>query len=177
MGIQYFDGNWHTYIRYEVRTLSQDRVANTTTARVSLYIGNDPGGYEIQFDPTYGAYMGVQLAGQNKYLKIEHLFIKGSEGSLGSVDFAFAHDDDGQATRKILLWSGSTSGINYDGWYLGSIDTSFTQTFAKIPRMSKVASVTGTRELGQELTVTLDRKVESFTHQSGIRCGALTGTI
>ena len=87
MGIQYFDGNWHTYIRYEVSTLSQDRVANTTTARVSLYIGNDPGGYEIQFDPTYGAYMGVQLAGQNKYLKIEHLFIKGSERSLGSVDF------------------------------------------------------------------------------------------
>lgn len=165
MGIQYFNGNWHTYIRYEVRTLSQDRVANTTTARVSLFIGNDPGGYEIQFDPTYGAYMGVQLAGQNKYLKIEHLFIKGSERSLGSVDFTFTHDEDGQATRKILLWSGSTSGINYGGWYLGSIDTSFTQTFAKIPRMSKVASVTGTRELGQELTVTLDRKVESFTHQ------------
>lgn len=165
MGIQYFNGNWHTYIRYEVSTLSQDRVANTTTARVSLYIGNDPGGYEIQFDPTYGAYMGVQLAGQNKYLKIEHLFIKGSERSLGSVDFTFTHDEDGQATRKILLWSGSTSGINYGGWYLGSIDTSFTQTFAKIPRMSKVASVSGTRELGQELTVTLDRKVESFTHQ------------
>lgn len=165
MGIQYFDGNWHTYIRYEVSTLSQDRVANTTTARVSLFIGNDPGGYEIQFDPTYGAYMGVQLAGQNKYLKIEQLFIKGSERSLGSVDFTFTHDEDGQATRKILLWSGSTSGINYGGWYLGSIDTSFTQTFAKIPRMSKVASVSGTRELGQELTVTLDRKVESFTHQ------------
>lgn len=165
MGIQYFDGNWHTYIRYEVSTLSQDRVANTTTARVSLYIGNDPGGYEIQFDPTYGAYMGVQIAGQNKYLEIEHLFIKGSERSLGSVDFTFTHDEDGQATRKILLWSGSTSGINYGGWYLGSIDTSFTQTFAKIPRMSKVASVSGTRELGQELTVTLDRKVESFTHQ------------
>lgn len=165
MGIQYFDGNWHTYIRYEVRTLSQDRVANTTTARVSLYIGNDPGGYEIRFDPTYGAYMGVQLAGQNKYLNIENLFIKGSEKFIGSVDFTFTHDEDGQATRKILLWSGSTSGINYDGWYLGSIDTSFTQTFAKIPRMSKVASVTGTRELGQELTVTLDRKVESFTHQ------------
>lgn len=165
MGIQYFDGNWHTYIRYEVSTLSQDRVANTTTARVSLYIGNDPGGYEIQFDPTYGAYMGVQIAGQNKYLEIENLFIKGSERSLGSVDFTFTHDEDGQATRKILLWSGSTSGINYGGWYLGSIDTSFTQTFAKIPRMSKVASVSGTRELGQELTVTLDRKVESFTHQ------------
>ena len=165
MGIQYFDGNWHTYIRYEVSTLSQDRVANTTTARVSLYIGNDPGGYEIQFDPTYGAYMGVQIAGQNKYLEIENLFIKGSEKLIGSVDFTFTHDDDGQATRKILLWSGSTSGINYDGWYLGSIDTSFTQTFAKIPRMSKVTSVSGTRELGQELTVTLDRKVESFTHQ------------
>ena len=165
MGIQYFDGNWHTYIRYEVSTLSQDRVANTTTARVSLYIGNDSGGYEIQFDPTYGAYMGVQLAGQNKYLEIENLFIKGSEKLIGSVDFTFTHDEDGQATRKILLWSGSTSGINYGGWYLGSIDTSFTQTFAKIPRMSKVASVSGTRELGQELTVTLDRKVESFTHQ------------
>ena len=165
MGIQYFNGNWHTYIRYEVSTLSQDRVANTTTARISLYVGNDQGGYEIRFDPTYGAYMGVQLAGQNKYLNIEHLFIKGSEKFIGSVDFTFNHDEDGQATRKILLWSGSTSGINYDGWYLGSIDTSFTQTFAKIPRMSKVASVSGTRELGQELTVTLDRKVESFTHQ------------
>ena len=165
MGIQYFDGNWHTYIRYEVETLSQDRVANTTTARVSLFIGNDPGGYEIQFDPTYGAYMGVQLAGQNKYLKIENLFIKGSERSLGSVDFTFTHDEDGQAIRKILLWSGSTSGINYRGWYLGSIDTSFTETFTQIPRMSTIKNVEGKRALGEELTINIERKVDNFTHQ------------
>ena len=165
MAIKYFNGNWHVYLNYSIKTISQDRVANTSTIRVSLTVGNDTGGYDIQFDPTYGAYISVKIAGQSKWLYFGDLFIAGSEKSLGSLDFTIQHDEDGQATRDISIWSGSTEGITYDGWYVGSLSLTTTETFPRIPRMSKVKTVTENRRLGQEITVTLDRKVDSFTHQ------------
>lgn len=165
MGKTYFDGNWHVYSRYEVIPLSQNKPENYSDVGIDLWIGNDPGGYRIEFDPTYGAYLGVQFAGDTQYVKVRDLFIAGSEKYLGRLKFRVYHDDDGQATRKISIWSGSTSGITYDGWYVGDLYTSFTETFEKIPRMSTIASVEGKRALGEELTINIERKVENFTHQ------------
>ena len=165
MGKTYFDGNWHVYSRYEVIPLSQNNPENYSDVAIDLWIGNDPGGYRIEFDPTYGAYLGVQFAGDTQYVKARDLFIAGSEKYLGRLKFRVYHDDDGQATRTITIWSGSTSGITYDGWYVGDLYTSFTETFEKIPRMSTVASVEGKRALGEELTINIERKVENFTHQ------------
>lgn len=165
MGIKYFNGNWHVYSRYNVTLLSQNIAENYSDVAIDLWIGNDEGGYRIEFDPTYGAYLGVQFAGDTQYVKIRDLFIAGSEKSLGRLTFRVYHDDDGSATRKISIWSGSTEGITYDGWYVGKLDTSFTETFTKIPRMSTIKNVEGARALGTELTIHLDRKVDSFTHQ------------
>lgn len=165
MGKTYFDGNWHVYSRYEVITLSQNNPENYSDVGIDLWIGNDPGGYRIEFDPTYGAYLGVQFAGDTQYVKVRDLFIAGSEKYLGRLKFRVYHDDDGTATRTITIWSGSTSGITYDGWYVGDLLTSFTETFQKIPRMSTIASVEGKRALGEELTINIERKVDNFTHQ------------
>lgn len=165
MGKTYFDGNWHVYSRYEVIPLSQNKPENYSDVGIDLWIGNDPGGYRIEFDPTYGAYLGVQFAGDTQYVKVRDLFIAGSEKYLGRLKFRVYHDDDGQATRKISIWSGSTEGITYDGWYVGNLSTSFTETFEKIPRMSTIASVEGKRALGEELTINIERKVDNFTHQ------------
>ena len=165
MGKTYFDGNWHVYTKYEVILLSQNNPENYSDVAIDLWIGNDSGGYRIEFDPTYGAYLGVQFAGDTQYVKVRDLFIAGSEKYLGRLKFRVYHDDDGQATRKISIWSGSTSGITYDGWYVGDLYTSFTETFEKIPRMSTIASVEGKRALGEELTINIERKVENFTHQ------------
>ena len=165
MGIKYFNGNWHVYSRYEVILLSQNNPKNYSDVAIDLWIGNDSGGYRIEFDPTYGAYLGVQFAGDTQYVKVRDLFIAGSEKYLGRLKFRVYHDDDGQATRTITIWSGSTSGITYDGWYVGDLYTSFTETFQKIPRMSTIASVEGKRALGEELTINIERKVENFTHQ------------
>ena len=165
MGIKYFNGNWHVYTKYEVILLSQNNPENYSDVAIDLWIGNDPGGYRIEFDPTYGAYLGVQFAGDTQYVKVRDLFIAGSEKYLGRLKFRVYHDDDGQATRTITIWSGSTSGITYDGWYVGDLYTSFTETFQKIPRMSTIASVEGKRALGEELTINIERKVENFTHQ------------
>jgi putative uncharacterized protein orf2 len=165
MGKTYFDGNWHVYSRYEVIPLSQNKLENYSDVGIDLWIGNDPGGYRIEFDPTYGAYLGVQFAGDTQYVKVRDLFIAGSEKYLGRLKFRVYHDDDGSATRKISIWSGSTSGITYDGWYVGDLLTSFTETFEKIPRMSTIASVEGKRALGEELTINIERKVDNFTHQ------------
>ena len=165
MGIKYFNGNWHVYTKYEVILLSQSNPENYSDVAIDLWIGNDSGGYRIEFDPTYGAYLGVQFAGNTQYVKVRDLFIAGSEKYLGRLKFRVYHDDDGQATRTITIWSGSTSGITYDGWYVGDLYTSFTETFEKIPRMSTIASVEGKRALGEELTINIERKVENFTHQ------------
>lgn len=165
MGIKYFNGNWHVYTKYEVILLSQNNPENYSDVAIDLWIGNDSGGYRIEFDPTYGAYLGVQFAGDTQYVKVKDLFIAGSEKYLGRLKFRVYHDDDGQATRTITIWSGSTSGITYDGWYVGDLYTSFTETFEKIPRMSTIASVEGKRALGEELTINIERKVENFTHQ------------
>lgn len=164
MTIQYFSGNWHSFLEFNVTTASQDRVANLSIAKVTVSIGFEQN-WPIEFSNTYGAYVGLQMAGQTRYLSFGELFLDGSKKNLGTVEFTVPHDEDGSATRTLSIWTGSTDGITYNNWYLGSINTSVSQTFAKIPRMSKVSSVSGTRELGQELTVTLDRKVESFTHQ------------
>lgn len=166
MGIKYFNGNWHVYSRYEVIPLSQNKPENYSDVGIDLWIGNDPGGYRIEFDPTYGAYLGVQFAGDTQYVKVRDLFIAGSEKYLGRLKFRVYHDDDGSATRTITIWSGSTEGIRIDeGWYVGELYTSFTETFEKIPRMSTIASVEGKRALGEELTINIERKVENFTHQ------------
>ena len=165
MGIKYFNGNWHVYTKYEVILLSQNNPENYSDVAIDLWIGNDSGGYRIEFDPTYGAYLGVQFAGDTQYVKVRDLFIAGSEKYLGRLKFRVYHDDDGQATRTITIWSGSTSEIKYDGWYVGELYTSFTETFEKIPRMSTIASVEGKRALGEELTINIERKVENFTHQ------------
>lgn len=164
MAYKYFDGNWHAYVSYSLSSIGFDRVANTRTVRLDLSFGLDSG-YSIEFSNTYGAYIGVQIGSQTKYLYLGELWLYGSSKSLGSVEFTFSHDDDGSATRTINIWSGSTSGIVYNDLYLGSLDASFTETFEKIPRMSQIASVSGGRRLGSEVTVTLDKKVESFTHQ------------
>lgn len=164
MTIQYFSGNWHSYLEFNVTTSSQDRVANLSVAKVTVAIGFEQN-WPIEFGNTYGAYVGLQMAGQTHYLRFGELFLDGSKKNLGTVEFTVPHDEDGSATRKLQVWTGSTDGIIYNNWYLGSVDTSQNINFKPIPRMSKVASVSGTRELGQELTITLDRKVESFTHQ------------
>lgn len=164
MAYQYFNGNWHAYVSYSLSSIGVDRVANTRTVRLDLSFGLDSG-YSIEFSNTYGAYIGVQIGSQTKYLYLGELWLYGSSKSLGSVEFTFSHDEDGSATRTINIWSGSTSGIAYNDLYLGSLDASFTETFEKIPRMSQIASVSGGRRLGSEVTVTLDKKVESFTHQ------------
>lgn len=165
MGIKYFNGNWHVYTKYEVILLSQNNPENYSDVAIDLWIGNDSGGYRIEFDPTYGAYLGVQFAGDTQYVKVRDLFIAGSEKYLGRLKFRVYHDDDGQATRTITIWSGSTEGITYKGWYVGELYTSFTETFEKIPRMSTIKNVEGKRALGEELTIQIERKVESFTHQ------------
>ena len=164
MAYKYFSGNWHAYLSYAVTSLSSDRIANTRTIRVDVSIGMDSG-WNIEFSNTYGAYIGIQLGSQTKYLYFDELWLDGSTKKIGSVEFTFYHDDDGQATRTINLWSGSTSGITYGDLWFGSVSTSITQTFETIPRMSQLSSISDNRKLGSEITITIDKKVNSFTHQ------------
>ena len=164
MTTQYFSGNWHAFLEFNVTTSSQDRIANLSVAKVTVSIGFEQN-WPIEFGNTYGAYVGLQMAGQTHYLRFGELFLDGSKKTLGTVEFTVPHDEDGSATRKLQVWTGSTDGIIYNNWYLGSVDTSQDIPFERIPRMSTVKTVDGSRILGSEHTIQLDRKVESFTHQ------------
>lgn len=164
MTIQYFSGNWHSFLEFNVTTSSQDRVANLSIAKVTVSIGFEQN-WSIEFGNTYGAYVGLQMAGQTRYLSFGELFLDGAKKNLGTVEFTVPHDEDGSATRKLKVWTGSTNGIVYRELYLGSVDTSQNITFERIPRMSTIKTVDGSRILGSEHTIQIDRKVESFTHQ------------
>lgn len=164
MTTKYFSGNWHSYLEFNVTTASQDRVANLSIANVTVSIGFEQN-WPIEFSNTYGAYVGLQMAGQTRYLSFGELFLDGSKKNLGTVEFTVPHDEDGSATRTLSVWTGSTDGITYNNWYLGSINTSQDIPFERILRMSTVKNVEGSRILGSEHTIQLDRKVESFTHQ------------
>lgn len=164
MTTQYFSGNWHAFLEFNVTTSSQDRIANLSVAKVTVSIGFEQN-WPIEFGNTYGAYVGLQMAGQTHYLRFGELFLDGSKKTLGTVEFTVPHDEDGSAIRKLQVWTGSTDGIIYNNWYLGSVDTSQNITFERIPRMSTVKTVDGSRILGSEHTIQIDRKVESFTHQ------------
>ena len=131
MAYKYFNGNWQAYVEYDVKTKSQDRVSNLTTATVDVYIGNDPGGYEIDFPNTYGAYFNVRMAGITKWLYIGSLYIAGSKKYLGSLEFTFPNDDDGAATRNVEVWSVDTEGIAYGEWVLGSVSASTSVDFPR----------------------------------------------
>ena len=164
MTTQYFSGNWHSFLEFNVITSSQDRIANLSVAKVTVSIGFEQN-WSIEFGNTYGAYVGLQMAGQTHYLRFGELFLDGSKKTLGTVEFTVPHDEDGSATRTLNVWTGSTDGITYNNLYLGSVNTSQDIPFKSIPRMSTVKTVDGSRILGSEHTIQLDRKVESFTHQ------------
>ena len=164
MTTKYFSGNWHSFLEFNVTTASQDRVANLSIANVTVAIGFEQN-WPIEFSNTYGAYVGLQMAGQTRYLNFGELFLDGAKKNLGTVEFTVPHDEDGSATRTLSVWTGSTDGIIYNNWYLGSVDTIQNITFERIPRMSTVKTVDGSRILGSEHTIQIDRKVESFTHQ------------
>lgn len=164
MTTQYFSGNWHSFLEFNVITSSQDRIANLSVAKVTVSIGFEQN-WSIEFGNTYGAYVGLQMAGQTHYLRFGELFLDGSKKTLGTVEFTVPHDEDGSATRTLNVWTRSTDGITYNNLYLGSVNTSQDIPFKSIPRMSTVKTVDGSRILGSEHTIQLDRKVESFTHQ------------
>lgn len=164
MTTKYFSGNWHSFLEFNVTTSSQDRVANLSVAKVTVSIGFEQN-WSIEFGNTYGAYVGLQMAGQTRYLNFGELFLDGAKKNLGTVEFTVPHDEDGSATRTLNVWTGSTDGIVYRELRLGSVNTSQDIPFERIPRMSTVKTVDGSRILGSEHTIQLDRKVESFTHQ------------
>lgn len=164
MTTKYFSGNWHSFLEFNVTTSLQDRVANLSVAKVTVSIGFEQN-WSIEFGNTYGAYVGLQMAGQTRYLNFGELFLDGAKKNLGTVEFTVSHDEDGNATRTLNVWTGSTDGITYNNLYLGSVNTSQDIPFERIPRMSTVKTVDGSRILGSEHTIQLDRKVESFTHQ------------
>lgn len=129
----YFDGNWHAYVDYEVSTVRQNAANNTTTARVSVWVGIDRGS-SIKFNNTQGAYIGISIGGKNEYLYFNTLYVDGSRQSIGSVDITFEHNSDGTGVRNVTLWSGSTSNITYGSLYIGSLNTSSSVTFTAIGR-------------------------------------------
>lgn len=84
-------------------------------------------------------------------------------------DYVVPHNSDGTKTVNIQV----SLNLNVGGY--GSSTVEFNLPLATIPRASTVNDVTGT--LGSAMTININRKNSSFTHNLRYDFGALSGTI
>lgn len=93
--------------------------------------------------------------------------------SFGKGRKVIQHDDNGE--KSFTAWARLTNvaGLGNIGWFSGAV------TLTKIDRESKVKKVTAS-ELGQTVTVEIDRKLETHTHEVSYRVNgsewAIVGT-
>ncbi len=149
----YFDGNWHGYIEVTTEVLAQNNIDVTTPVRVSLYIGQDaPNATDVS---DVGAYIGLSMGKQYKYLYIGELQLNGNKRFLGSLDFVLKHDDDGNVDSTLSIWSGKTEGIAWTegGLYWGSLYHTKTIAVPRIIRSGIIESVSNVTYLGENVTV------------------------
>ncbi len=97
--------------------------------------------------------------------------ISGSWGSLSGI--AHSSDGSGSATIAVDVTGVYTGGGYPNGWVVSG---SKTVTLTTIPRKSSL-TVPSSGTLGTAMTITADRKADSFTHTLTYSCGNYSGTI
>lgn len=161
--------NWD--FKLEVTEASTDIAANTSSVKVTAYIGRN----------TVSSYMyGAKISCKVSVTGVSSKTISYSNANrvnvavggwlnIGSVTFTgVPHNSDGSKTVTV-----SASFTNNVSPASGSASGSFTLT--TLPRKSALSVSNGT--LDTELTLTIDRKATSFTHTITYKCGNASGTV
>lgn len=146
------------YVRLvlEVNETSTNIQANTSTISWQLWLER---GSTWAFDLNNESLAEVEINGQYTLSKYVNFDLRNSQwATFGSGTMTIPHNEDG--TKSITIWARLTNIADQGSinWFSGTVNLS------NIPRASAISSVSAT-ELGQPVTIQIDKKVSSFTHQ------------
>lgn len=165
-GIQ---GSWQ--VDLVVNESSTNIESNTSSATWSLIIRRtDSGSYPMYGTPTINiSISGKTVYSDSKYFAISSIDKNGVTLLSGAVT-DIEHNDNGTIKNNTasFTWSGS-------GFSPNSVSASGTYSTATIPRASSIA--VPNYNLGQNISITIGKKVNSFTSTLTYKIGSKTGTI
>lgn len=152
----YFYGSDYVVLILRVREIDIDKINNTSTVEWELWLERGSTYvYNLNGDSLATAWFDGEQILKNW---VSYDLRNAQWVSFGKGTKVIPHDSDG--TKAITLWAGLT---NISG--LGSIpEFSGSMNLTKIDRESPVKRVTAS-QLGESVTVEIDRKVETFKHQ------------
>ena len=146
------------YVRLvlEVNETSTDITTNTSTISWQLWLErNTTWAYNLNNDSL----AEVEINGQYVLSKYVSFDLRNRDWvTFGSGTMTIPHNEDG--TKSIAIWARLTNVADQGNinWFSGTVNLS------NIPRSSVIKSVTET-ELGQPITISIDKKVDEFRHQ------------
>lgn len=132
---------------------------NTSEVSWELWLENAASGSNVyNYD---GSWAQVEINGTNVFGQSVAYDTRNGNVKLASGQLTVYHDENG--SKSIELWARILN-LPTRGdipWFKGDM------TLTTIPRASQISdtALSGNRNLGSEQTITLDRKVGSFTHQ------------
>ena len=146
------------YVRLvlEVNETGRDITTNTSTISWQLWLEkNTTWVYDLNNDSL----AEVEINGQYVLSKYVSFDLRNRDWvTFGSGTMTIPHNEDG--TKSITIWARLTNVADQGNinWFSGTVN------LENIPRSSGIKSVTET-ELGQPITITIDKKVDEFRHQ------------
>lgn len=146
------------YVRLvlEVNETSTDILANTSTISWQLWLERASA---WAYDLNNESLAEVEINGQSTLSKYVSFDLRNSQWvTFGSGTMSIPHNEDG--TKSITIWARLTNIADQGNinWFSGTVNLS------NIPRSSGIKSVTET-ELGQTITINIEKKVSEFRHQ------------
>lgn len=146
------------YVRLvlEVNETGTDITTNTSTISWQLWLERASAWV---FDLNNESLAEVEINGKSALSKYVSFDLRNRDWvTFGSGTMTIPHNEDG--TKSIPIWARLTNVADQGNinWFSGTVNLS------NIPRSSGIKSVTET-ELGQPITITIDKKVDEFRHQ------------
>lgn len=146
------------YVRLvlEVNETGTDITTNTSTISWQLWLERASA---WAFDLNNESLAEVEINGTSVLSKYVSFDLRNRDWvTFGQGTMTIPHNEDG--TKSIPIWARLTNVADQGNinWFSGTVNLS------NIPRSSGIKSVTET-ELGQPITITIDKKVDEFRHQ------------
>ena len=146
------------YVRLvlEVNETGRDITTNTSTISWQLWLEKNT---TWVFDLNNESLAEVEINGTSVLSKYVSFDLRNLDWvTFGQGTMTIPHNEDG--TKSIPIWARLTNVADQGNinWFSGTVNLS------NIPRSSGIKSVTET-ELGQSITINIDKKVDEFRHQ------------
>lgn len=146
------------YVRLvlEVNETGTDITTNTSTISWQLWLERASA---WAFDLNNESLAEVEINGTSVLSKYVSFDLRNRDWvTFGQGTMTIPHNEDG--TKSIHIWARLTNVADQGNinWFSGTVNLS------NIPRSSVIKSITET-ELGQPITITIDKKVDEFRHQ------------